>query len=104
MRLPSINNENPLTWKCKLFGCRNEKLPLIYHKPGEIHGIIGWGNATATATLKEYTYDGCIWCNNYREIFECEEPCWPKWFCDCDICKNATATSTRKNIWKLNEK
>lgn len=27
MKWPSIKNENPLTWKCKLFGCQDEDVP-----------------------------------------------------------------------------
>ena len=90
MILPSLDNENPLTWKCKLFGCRDEYLPLIFHDSGQRHGIKGYGFATATATLITYTFKGCIWCCNYRQIHEDEdEDIWPKWFCCCDICKDS---------------
>ena len=45
---PSTNDENPKNWKCKLFGCRDEWLPLTYYEQKERHGITG-GFSFATA-------------------------------------------------------
>ena len=84
--IPSLDGTNKLTWKCRLFGCRNESLPLIWHEQGEKHGIKLGSLATVTATLKEFTFKGCIWCGNYRKIFSHESEIFPKWLCSCEIC------------------
>jgi len=89
MKLPSIKNENSLTWKCKLFGCRNEYLPLVYYDKGEKHGIFGFSYATAATTTIECSYIGCYWCHNYREIREQTTLGFPAWVCDCEICEKS---------------
>jgi len=87
MRWPSINNENPLTWKCKVFGFKNEELPLTWYDSGEKHGI-KFGKYTATKTYTKATFKGCIWCMNYKKLSEQEVEDWPKWTCSCEVCEN----------------
>jgi hypothetical protein len=87
MKIPSLNNQNELTWKCKLFGCKDELMPIIWQEPGEKHGIKGFSFATATRTLLTYTFHGCRWCMNFRKVFEDEEEICPKWLCDCEVCE-----------------
>ena len=87
MRVPSVKNENPLTWKCKLFGCRKEELPFVWYEEGEKHGIKGFSFATATKAISSYVFTGCHWCSNYDKTFGETDEIWPKWLCDCDICK-----------------
>jgi hypothetical protein len=86
VKWPSLDNENPKTWRCKLFGCRSEELPLVWQESGEKHGIKGFSFATATKTLISYTFKGCMWCGNFRKLFGDEDDCWPKWKCGCEIC------------------
>lgn len=86
MKWPSCNDENPLTWKCKLFGCRDEYLPLTYYKEDEKHGVKAWCGATASRTLTAASYKGCIWCMNYQEILDPEELIGCGFYCDCAIC------------------
>jgi hypothetical protein len=88
MKLPSIDNENLLTWKCKVFGCRNnELLGFSFHEGGERHGVIGLGKLTATTTLIESAFRGCHWCQNWTKSLLEEKDCWPKWQCDCEVCE-----------------
>ncbi len=94
MKFPSLKNENPRTWKCKIFGCNDEELPLIWQEPGEKHGIKGWSFATATRTLTTYIVRGCKWCRNYRTIFGDVDEIWPKWLCDCEICEKSRVNDT----------
>jgi hypothetical protein len=92
MKLPSTNNENKLTWKCKIFGCKDEMLPAVYYDSGERHGIKGKDRAkgaTASKTTTAIVFSGCIWCLNYKKILGEEELIWPKWYCDCEICENS---------------
>lgn len=88
---PSINNSNPLTWKCKIFGCNDDSLPLIFNEQGERHGIKGFSFATATATIIKYTFHGCSWCKNYSKSPVEENEIWPKWLCDCAVCNASIA-------------
>ena len=90
MKWPSYNNSNPLTWKCKLFGCRNRLMPFTYYRTEERHGITGgfsFGTA-ATATWAE-TYQGCYWCHNYKKIIDDITLGFPAWLCDCETCVKA---------------
>ena len=67
--LPSINNKNPLTWKCKIFGCKDDTLPLSWYDSKEEHGIKGNGKFTAATLSVLYEFRGCMWCANFRKIF-----------------------------------
>ena len=82
--------QHRLTWKCKLFGCKNEYLDnFTYHDTGVKHGAKerAYGS-TACATYTICVYKGCSWCSNYKEERGEEIESWPKWFCDCEICEN----------------
>jgi len=90
--IPSTTNSNSPTWRCKIFGCRDEFLPLTIFETGERHGITGGlGRATASKTSISIGYKGCYWCNNYKKIVD--EPILNinagMWLCDCDICVSA---------------
>lgn len=92
VKFPSITNSNPLIWKCKIFGCRDEFLPVVIYDSGERHGITeGLGRATAAKTFFSIGYKGCHWCHNYKKIVG--EPQLNInagiWLCDCDICVSA---------------
>lgn len=92
VRFPSITNSNPLTWKCKIFGCRDEFLPLTIFESGEHHGITeGFASATAVKTSISIGFKGCIWCFNYKKIIDepILNPNAGMWLCYCDICVNA---------------
>lgn len=86
IRFPSIDNSNPLTWKCKIFGCRDEFLPLTIYDSGEQHGIKNQGKYTAATTSTKITYKGCIWCFNYKKIMDEPVLTFPIWACYCDRC------------------
>lgn len=92
MKFPSLNNSNKLTWKCKIFGCRNEQHPLLWQENGERHGVKGWGRITAIGTLITYIFMGCRWCQNYTKIKAEEDDCYygPWWECSCDVCDKIT--------------
>jgi hypothetical protein len=94
---PSTKNENKLTWKCKLFGCKDYMLPLTYCKDGEKHGVKAGMGATATTITLTASYKGCIWCRNYIEIINEGVVRLPGWICDCEICQNAKISCG----WKL---
>lgn len=94
MKWPSLNNENLLTWKCKLFGCKDELIPTIFDEHREKHGITGSKLFTAATTWTQITFSGCIWCMNFRRIYEERGIVFPVWLCDCDICE----ASKRKDI------
>jgi len=88
---PSIDNENPLTWKCKLFGCKDESPSyLSFQIEGEKHGIKGFKRLTVTRTLINISHNGCSWCRNYKKIIgkEINSPFFEMWECDCKICNN----------------
>ena len=86
MKWPSLHNSNPKTWKCKLFGCKDEEMyGVTFLESGEKHGI-GMGKLTATTTVTTITYRGCSWCLNYIEVRGEERETWPKWQCSCPIC------------------
>ena len=88
--MPSITNSNPKTWKCKLFGCRDEWLPLISYEAGERHGITGGFSWATVATTSAFVgYKGCYWCNNYQKIMDEPTLNFPAWLCDCDVCVSA---------------
>jgi hypothetical protein len=90
MNLPSTDGTNERTWKCKLFGCRDERLPMFYYERGEQHGITsGFGIATVATTTTDIGYRGCHWCGNYKKIVGNTDLCFPAWFCDCDVCTAA---------------
>jgi hypothetical protein len=86
MKWPSFNNSNPLTWRCKLFGCKDELAPAIFYEYGEKHGIQGYSSATAATTCIEISFSGCSWCLNYRRIYSEDKYTFP--ICDCEICEN----------------
>jgi hypothetical protein len=87
-KLPINYNDNPLTWKCKLFGCRNEYLPLIYSEPGqEKHGFQKYQSyGLASRTIVMFVFIGCPWCENYIKISDPPDMVGEKWICDCNIC------------------
>lgn len=84
-QFPSLKNKNPLSWKCKLFGCQDKLVPLTFYDNGEKHGIKEQ-QFTAMTTSIEYEFRGCYWCNNFRKIFIKETLTFPVWGCYCDIC------------------
>jgi hypothetical protein len=89
-KIPSFDNNNKLTWKCKIFGCRDEWHPVIFHDNDERHGITeGFSWATAATLITEITFKGCHWCNNYQKIVEELMTTFPAWICDCNICVSA---------------
>lgn len=84
---PSFKNTNKLTWKCKIFGCRNKKLQDIIGDEGERHGLKSFGGKyTATKTNRIYSLIGCRWCQNWKKVFEREEDIFKIWLCDCEKC------------------
>ncbi len=86
-KYPSLS-KNPLTWKCKLFGCRNIRLPCTMFDRKEKHGILG-KNYVACTLILTIGFVGCFWCKNYNKIIEKEEENYPIWkYCDCDECEN----------------
>lgn len=86
MKYPSFNNENKFAWKCKIFGCKNELLPLTFYESGERHGLKG--DFAATTTCIKYIFRGCLWCLNFQKIFDEEVEDWPKWeYCGCPVCE-----------------
>jgi hypothetical protein len=90
MKLPSIKNQNPKTWKCKIFGCRDEWLPLTFYEQEECHGITGgFSFATVATAIIGVGYKGCHWCQNYQKITDEPVITFPAWLCDCDICVSA---------------
>ncbi len=90
----ALNDALPKTWKCKIFGCKDELLPFTYMDKGERHGL-ELGQATATATFTNVKFSGCDWCGNYKAIRNKETDCYPKWFCDCELCQKTK--TYRKN-------
>src|SRR5271167_4835365 len=87
MMFPSLNNENPLTWRCKVFGCKDEELQgCIVHEAGEMHGIRNFGRYTAVQTFTEITFSGCMWCKNFRRVVGEEKQVFPVWECSCPVC------------------
>jgi hypothetical protein len=90
MKWPSINNSNPRTWKCKIFGCRDEFLPLTYCEGGEQHGItVGFSYGTAVSITTYIPFKGCLWCKNFHKIYDEPIKHFPAWLCDCKICIEA---------------
>ena len=79
MKLPSLNNENRLTLRCKLFGCRNEEAPVTYYDEGERHGVKDLGKYSATKTVSKITWRGCWWCGNFKKMIGESKDTWPKW-------------------------
>jgi hypothetical protein len=86
MKFPSLNNENSLTPKCKIFGCQDKEMPLTWYDSGEKHGV-KFGKYTATKTYTISSFRGCYWCHNFRKIMGPEIEDWPKWKCYCEICE-----------------
>lgn len=86
IRYPSTTNSNSLTWKCKIFGCRDEFLPLVAGENGEKHGVKNFGKLTASTTFIKVTYKGCHWYRNYKKIMDEPTLIFPMWICDCDQC------------------
>lgn len=98
MKWPSLNNENELTWKCKLFGCRDELLPASYYEEKEQHGIKGFErlNLTVATTITEITFSGCIWCRNYRRIYGETKETWPMSECGLEACELCNPNNTEE--------
>lgn len=84
---PNTETINKLTAKCKIFGCKNEPYPFLLYKSGEMHGVIGYGAATAVKNYTEISYTGCNRCKNYKEVIGEENIVEPYWICDCQTCK-----------------
>jgi hypothetical protein len=85
----TMDTSNKLTWKCRLFGCRDE-VSYFYYEKEEKHGITGgFSFATVATTITEISYEGCYWCSNYRKVIGETDTIFPAWFCNCDICTAA---------------
>jgi hypothetical protein len=86
IRFPSYTKSNPLTWKCKFFGCKNEVLPLTWYEDSEKHGIKNISYCTVITITKRFSFKGCLWCHNYDKILEEEIEGFPVWECYCEKC------------------
>ena len=87
--LPFIDGRNPLTWKCKILGCRDEQLPAYFNVTREKHGVRIGTHATVVTVPIEITFWWCRWCGNHRKITGEKPWTFPICLCFCPICEQS---------------